>query len=717
MDFSSSSFEISSETIEKSFSEYETITEGDSSEPIFFSEEIKNPVKDVINKLSKLQVNKKLTLGTLDSIIPIINDSTSASIELPKIGKLFKSNVQKSFKSEFYVKCKKCCAYNIRDVPCSKCDTITEKKRNNFFIYIPIEPQIKKTLIEHFDSIRKHLNRELGSSYTDTDQGNVQSAIIKKYTPQNILSLTLNIDGGNVASNSTHSLWPVQLYQNFLPPSKRFLPENILVVALHYGEKKPNPYELLFPLLRDLRHLSNVGIQLMYNGIQYDFLPLLLFSCCDLPARALLQSFKHPTGSEACPVCVYAGVSNKEGKTRRIRYIKENLPSKIRTHDETVADAHISNSKGRDAFHRGVKGLSCLMALPDFDIINGFSTDYMHGVFLGTVKRLISIWLGGLKLTSPNMSNFKTISKQNQVELNRRICALKPYSRISYKPRSLEFQALFRAIEYKYLCLYYLTYSLRGLLEKRYIEHFTLLSAGIYILSKHELDENDICKAEKMLDEFCNQFEKLYGVNAVTLNLHLLRHYGLIVRNTGPLWCHSLFGFETNMGVLAKYSSGGLNVLEQISEKYIIAKSQNVNTPMDQTPSFTVNLKCSSEHDNMLHQCGLSEDGIIKKTTHVTVGRNIYKSLYSKPTQSVDYFLEMKDGSMGISVFYIVKDNNLFVLLNDFTVIKDNYHLKEVKKTDHYKVYPFDCIKQKHIYLTFASTVVVTTEPNTYEKS
>lgn len=90
------------------------------------------------------------------------------------------------------------------------------------------------------------------------------------------------------------------------------------------------------------------------------------------------------------------------------------------------------------------------------------------------------------------MSNFKTISKQNQVELNRRICALKPYSRIDYKPRSLEFQASFRAIEYKYLCFYYLNYSLRGLLEKCYIDHFQLLSAGIYILSKHELDENEI---------------------------------------------------------------------------------------------------------------------------------------------------------------------------------------------------------------------------------
>lgn len=73
------------------------------------------------------------------------------------------------------------------------------------------------------------------------------------------------------------------------------------------------------------------------------------------------------------------------------------------------------------------------MVLPEFDIIIGVATDYMHNVLLGVVKRLIGIWLGDLKIVE---SNFKAISKQNQIQLNNRLVSLKPYSRITQKPRS-----------------------------------------------------------------------------------------------------------------------------------------------------------------------------------------------------------------------------------------------------------------------------------------
>lgn len=246
-----------------------------------------------------------------------------------------------------------------------------------------------------------------------------------------MLSLTLNIDGGLIADKSTHSLWPVQLYQNYIPPEIRFLPENILVAGLYYGDHKPDPYELLYPLLSELRHLFEIEIQLMHNGIQYDFLPILLYCSCDLPARAILQNFKHPTGANACPVCLHPGDHNKEDRMR-IRYKKERTPSNIRTHDGTIKHAYLDNN------NYGVKGLSCLFALPEFDIIDGFSTDYMHGVFLGALKRLLSLWTGKLKSTK-----FKPLNKKKQEILNNRLTSIKPYSRISYLPRSLEEHATF----------------------------------------------------------------------------------------------------------------------------------------------------------------------------------------------------------------------------------------------------------------------------------
>lgn len=268
----------------------------------------------------------------------------------------------------------------------------------------------------------------------------------------------------------------------------------------------------------------------------------------------------YSTGKYACAVCYHSGERLIEKKCVRIRYTKEQEAFKLRTHSETVTYAHAAQKS------HGVKGFSCLMVLPDFDIIKGVATDYMHNVLLGVVKRLIGIWFGDLKIED---SKFKTISKQNQIHL----VSLKPYSRITQKPRSLEYRSQYRAIEYKYMLFYYLRYALNGILDNRYIEHFELLSAAIYILCKSEIKENEIKLAERMLNEFCDLFEELYGNNKVTMNVHLLRHYGQIVRECGPSWAFSLFAFETNMGILSRYYVGGSNIIKQISEKYQLSVS------------------------------------------------------------------------------------------------------------------------------------------------
>lgn len=102
---------------------------------------------------------------------------------------------------------------------------VVKEKADIFFVYLPIEDQIKQTLIENFDTIVEFLNRSKTDAFTDADDGNVQKELIAKYGQGKVLSLTLNYDGGKIVDKSPRSLWPVQIYQNFLPPSLRFSPE------------------------------------------------------------------------------------------------------------------------------------------------------------------------------------------------------------------------------------------------------------------------------------------------------------------------------------------------------------------------------------------------------------------------------------------------------------------------------------------------------------
>lgn len=185
-------------------------------------------------------------------------------------------------------------------------------------------------------------------------------------------------------------------------------------------------------------------------------------------------------------------------------------------------------------------------------------------------------------------------------------------------------------------------YALRGLLDSKYINHLELLSASIYILSKENVTVSEIDYATKLLNTFCDQYEDFYGLR-YALNTHLLRHCGSNVKKTGPLWCHSLFGFESNMGVLKKYCNCGVKVLEQITHKYIIAESMcnKKENPTEQSFKFTINLNLPTKHDSLLIEYGLEVNGKIAKTTQVSKGKTVYKSIWRvKPPNVLTFLLK-----------------------------------------------------------------------------
>lgn len=249
-----------------------------------------------------------------------------------------------------------------------------------------------------------------------------------------ILSLTFNLDGASISNSSKASIWPILIYQNYLPPSMRFMKENILLAGVITTTSKPDLAKLILPFTIEMNQLFREKICLIRDGEIYHFLPLAMFCLCDLPARAEIQQIKYVSGYYACPVCLHSGtaVKSSNGKSSYVRYVKPNETPEIRTHDQAIKDtiACLSSKKSM----RGIKGITPLIGLPEFDIIQNVSTDQMHGVFLGIVNDLIDIWLG--KKNLKNVKNgFKIAKTEDRTHFNNRIVQLKPYSRISRKPR------------------------------------------------------------------------------------------------------------------------------------------------------------------------------------------------------------------------------------------------------------------------------------------
>ena len=84
------------------------------------------------------------------------------------------------------------------------------------------------------------------------------------------------------------------------------------------------------------------------------------------------------------------------------------------------------------------------------------------------------------------------------------------------------------------------------------------------LLGQHIISSSDLHAAERMLTVIYETTTDLYPEELCTMNVHSLIHLPQTVRNFGPLWAYSCFGFESMNGHLKKHCHGTCNVLPQL---------------------------------------------------------------------------------------------------------------------------------------------------------
>ncbi|XP_072145124.1 uncharacterized protein [Dermacentor andersoni] len=75
---------------------------------------------------------------------------------------------------------------------------------------------------------------------------------------------------------------------------------------------------------------------------------------------------------------------------------------------------------------------------------------------------------------------------------------------------------------------------------------------GVFILLKDSISRADVNLSTQLLTEFAVGVEFLYGRSNMIYNVHQLLHLTKSVVLFGPLWAHSCFSFETNMGIAVR---------------------------------------------------------------------------------------------------------------------------------------------------------------------
>lgn len=451
---------------------------------------------------------------------------------------------------------------------CQQCDG---RHRVAHFIGFPImtqlqsmysRPGFKESLQFKANRVKKNAN-----NIEDIYDGAIyQEQVTNGFlaNPNNI-SFFMYFDGVAIFKNSKFSIWPIFLSINELNYKERVKKENVVLAGLWFGKSKPNTNLFLSPLLEKMSDFENNGVEFQLPNDQRILVKgKILGAVADLPAKAQFMRIVQYNGLHSCSNCMSSGGRLDVGDST-VQVFPYSRDFELRNNGDMVNFAnlaYIARQQDPEATVYGVKGPTLLFSLLP-NMINCMGIDVMHGVSLGIMRTVTELWFSSKHTGSP----FSIADHVNIVDA--RLMRIKPPQNCQKMPRSIKKElALFKAADYK---LFLLTYSLPvllGILPAVYWEHHCKLVSAISLLSQESVSHEQIDVAEELLHNYVKDFEQLYGLRYLGLNLHQLLHLCLVVRNLGPLWVYSCFFYESLNGDLSRLVHGTRYAALQISAAF-----------------------------------------------------------------------------------------------------------------------------------------------------
>ena len=405
--------------------------------------------------------------------------------------------------------------------------------------------------------------------------------------------LMMNIDWFQPYSHTVASVGVIYLTLMNLPRSIRFKLENIVIVGIIPGPSKPhhNINSYLDPLVNELLQLwRGEKFQICTpNGIvEQTVRCALLCVCCDLPAGRKVCGFLSFTAKFGCSRCMkefsgsfgdrnYAGFDRSNWPVRSLSQHKDNVKKlkKCRTKKELKDSESLLGCR-----------YSVLLDLPYFNPVRFLTIDPMHNLFLGTGKRMLSLWMEKDMIRSADLEKIQKFVDNT--------CVPSDIGRIPSKIRS-GFSG-FKADQFKNWINIYSIPALYDILSSEHLECWRHFVLACRILCKQSLSHVEVDIADSLLIQFCKRVERLFGESAITPNMHLHGHIKDILLDYGPVqefWC---FSFERFNGILGKQPSNNRLIEPQLLKQFLFnGVSESYDFPTEFSDDFA-HLKLDTMH-------------------------------------------------------------------------------------------------------------------------
>lgn len=204
--------------------------------------------------------------------------------------------------------------------------------------------------------------------------------------------------------------------------------------------------------------------------------------------------------------------------------------------------------------------------------------------YIGVMRKCLYAWVNGsynyrTKLSAKDINMLSDMldecNKTRPVEIHRSI-------------RRLDSIKYWKGVEFRTFLLYLGPVVLKNFLMADVYNNFLTLFCAVTILScKKYIKYIDV--AEQLLKDYIEQFIDVYGIDAVSSNVHNLCHVARDVKKFGYLPEISSYPFENYLGQLKYLLRGGSRPLSQIGKRLIELNKVNIfNIDKNTSPNIFV---------------------------------------------------------------------------------------------------------------------------------
>ena len=310
----------------------------------------------------------------------------------------------------------------------------------------------------------------------------------------------------------------------------------------------------LSPIVEDLKRLYTGVVMPNPSSFCGTTLIRAIVSCvsCDLPATRKACGFYSFSSRHGCSKCLKQFVTTSFGTKPDYSGYDTSVwhPRKLETHIAkafAAKEAQTASAQLQIEQSYGVR-YSVLLNLPYFDVIRYHVVDPMHALFLG-----IKVW-----------KDLDIITLQEKVD------NMTPPPKVGRIPRKIQsgFSA-FTADEWKNWIVLYSPYVLCDLLPERDYQCWCYFVESCQLVCQPLLNREQITLAHDLIVKFCSTYERLYGKDMCTPNMHMACHLKDIMLDYGPVhgfWC---FSFERYNGMLEAMHKAWVNPEKQLLFKFL----------------------------------------------------------------------------------------------------------------------------------------------------